>query len=189
MVAERSTTAPVLTVADKMRCNVGPNVGARCALFRKRGSTMPLSVAEDARLALLAMDVDDLAVISANLQDARIAVADLIYLPAEKRFALAGKRFDWIKAAAGGCERAAMGLHFERVLAVERAALAQEEGERVLNLLAIEFEPVDEPAGRVVLIFSGGTAIRLDVECIEAQMRDLGPRFPCDKTPAHPLEA
>ncbi len=149
---------------------------------------MTVSDAEDARLALLAMDADDLAVISANLQDTKIAVADLAYLPAEKRFVLAGKRFDWIKAAVGGCERAAMGLHFERVLAVARTGLAQEDGARVLNLLAIEFEPVDEPAGRVTLTFSGGTAIRLDVECVEAQMRDLGPRFPCEKKPAHPLE-
>lgn len=149
---------------------------------------MTLSAAADVRLALLAMDADDLAVISANLQDAMIAVADLAYLPAEKRFALVGKRFDWIKAAAGGCERAAMGLHFERVLGVERTGLAQEDGGRVLNLLAIEFEPVDEPAGRVTLTFSGGTAIRLEIECIEAQMRDLGPRFPCDKRPAHPME-
>lgn len=150
---------------------------------------MTVSDAEDARLALLAMDADDLAVISANLQDTEIAVADLAYLPAEKRFVLAGKRFDWIKAAAGGCERAAMGLHFERVLAVARTGLAQEDGARVLNLLAIEFESVEEPAGRVTLTFSGGTAIRLDVECIEAQMRDLGSRFPCEKKPAHPNEA
>ena len=149
---------------------------------------MTASAAEDVRLALQALDGDDLAVLSANLQDAQVEVADLAYLPAERRFALVGKRFDWIKAAAGGCERAAMGLHFERVSAVVRTGLAQDDGGRVLNLLAIEFEPADEPAGRITLTFSGGTAIRLDVECIEAQMRDLGPRFSCDKTPAHPVE-
>lgn len=149
---------------------------------------MPLADAADACLALLAMDADDLSVISANLQDASVAVADLAYLPAEKRFALVGKRYDWMVAASGGCERAAMGLHFERVLAVARTGLEQEDGGRVLNLLAIEFEPVDEPAGRVTLTFSGGAAIRLDVECVEAQMRDLGPRFNCDKPSPHPLE-
>ena len=149
---------------------------------------MTQTATEDARLALLAMDVDDLAVISANLQDARVAVADLAYLPAEKRFALVGKRFDWIKAAAGGCERAAMGLHFERVLAVARTGLAQEDRERVLNLLAIDYEAIDEPAARVTLVFSDGAAVRLDVECIEAQMMDLGPRFPCGNKPAHPVE-
>ena len=65
-------------------------------------------------LRLFALDEEDLAILSANLQDARIEVADLAYLPKEKRFALAGKRFDWVKAAAGGCERCATGLHFER---------------------------------------------------------------------------
>lgn len=146
----------------------------------------PASTEANAHLALAALDADDLSVLSANLQDARIAVADLAYLPAEKRFALVGRRFDWIKAAAGGCERAAMGLHFERVLGVARSGLAQDDGERVLNLLAIDFAVAEEPAGKVTLTFSGGAAIRLDVECIEAQMRDLGPRFPCEKTPAHP---
>lgn len=146
----------------------------------------PASTEANAHLALAALDADDLSVLSANLQDARIAVADLAYLPAEKRFAMVGRRFDWIKAAAGGCERAAMGLHFERVLGVARSGLAQDDGERVLNLLAIDFAVAEEPAGKVTLTFSGGAAIRLDVECIEAQMRDLGPRFPCEKTPAHP---
>ena len=150
---------------------------------------MTQSSADDVRLALVVMDADDLSVLSANLQDARIAVSDVAYLPAEKRFAMVGHRFDWIKAAAGGCERAAMGLHFERVLGVTRVGLQQDDGERVLNLLAIDFAAADVPAGQVTLTFSGGAAIRLDVECIEAQMRDLGPRFPCDKAPAHPLEA
>ena len=145
--------------------------------------------ADDTHLALIAMDADDLSILSANLQDARIAVSDLAYLPAEKRFALIGKRFDWIKAAAGGCERAAMGLHFERVLGVARTGLEQGDGGRVLNLLAIDFLPKEAPGGSVTLTFSGNTAVRLEVECIEAQMRDLGPRFPCDKAPAHPLEA
>lgn len=149
---------------------------------------MTQSAAEDVRLALVVMDADDLSVLSANLQDARVAVGDLAYLPAEKRFALVGQRFDWIKAATGGCERAAMGLHFERVLGVTRTGLAQNDGGRVLNLLAIDYVAAEAPAGNVTLTFSGGTAIRLDVECVEAQMRDLGPRFPCDKAPTHPME-
>lgn len=146
---------------------------------------MTARTADDLLLALAALDADDLSVLSANLQDARVAVADFAYLPAERRFALVGKRFDWIKAAAGGCERAAMGLHFERVLGVARTGMTQDDGERVLNLLAIDFAAAEEPAGQVTLTFSGGAAIRLEVECVEAQMRDLGPRFPCDKTPAH----
>jgi hypothetical protein len=58
-----------------------------------------------------------------------------------------------------------------------------------MNLLAIGFEAVDAPGGHVTLVFSGGAAVRLQVECIEAQMRDLGPRWPCDKQPAHVVQA
>jgi hypothetical protein len=84
-------------------------------------------------LRLVALDEDDLAVVSANLQDALIAVVDMAYLPQVKRFAMVGKRFDWVKAGVGTIERCATGLHFERVLAVSRSGFAQDESERVLN--------------------------------------------------------
>ena len=141
-----------------------------------------------APLRLVALDDEDLAVLSANLQDALIPIGDIVYLPDEKRFALAGKRFDWVKAVAGGCERCAVGLHFERVLGVSRAGFTQADPNRELNLLAINFETTDAPAGHVILTFSGDAAIRLTVECLEGQMRDLGPCWPCDAQPAHLVE-
>ena len=133
------------------------------------------------------MDDDDLAVLSANLQDTLVQVRELAYMPEQRRFALAGKRFDWISAAGGGCQRCATGLHFERVLGVSRTGFGQTETDRVLNLLAVEFDPGDAPGGCVTLTFSGGPAIRLQVECLEVQMRDLGEHWPCDCTPTHPV--
>ena len=134
----------------------------------------------------MAMDDDDLSILSANLQDMQIPVREMIYLSDQRRFALVGKRFDWVKAFAGGCERCATGLHFECVLGVARTGFAQTEIDRVLNLLAINFEPTDAPAGTITLTFSDDAAIRLDVECLEAQMRDLGERWPCECQPVHP---
>jgi Protein of unknown function (DUF2948) len=58
-----------------------------------------------------------------------------------------------------------------------------------LNLLAITFEAGEAPAGCVTLQFSGGTAIRLDVDCIEAQMKDLGPMWETSSRPGHPDDA
>lgn len=145
------------------------------------------SVSSDDLLRLVALDEDDLAVISANLQDALIPVSEIAYLPREKKFALAGKRFDWVKARAGGCERCATGLHFECVRRVAISGFAQDQKDLVLNLLAIAFEPADAPSGEILLTFSGGAAIRLEVECIEAQVRDLGPRWPCRREPHHTL--
>ncbi len=152
-------------------------------------STIEDAKLQDAKpLRLVALDEDDLAILSAHLQDALVSVAELAYLPRERRFALIGKRYDWVKAARGECERCAVGLHFECVLAVARTGFAQDETDRVLHLLAIVFEPGEVPGGTIVLTFAGGAAVRLTVECLEAQMSDLGERFPCDKVPPHPID-
>ncbi len=139
-------------------------------------------------LRLVALDGEDLAVISTNLQDALIKTSDMAYLPASKRFVIVAARFDWVRAARqGAMERCRAGLHFERVLKVSRMGFGQDEG-AVLNLLSIGFTETDPPAGQVLLTFSGGAALRLDVECLEAQMHDIGPRWKAKGQPGHQLD-
>ena len=135
-------------------------------------------------LKLIALDADDLSVISAHLQDAVLKRGDIVWLPGEKRFALALRRFDWEGAAQGQKRRRLSALHFERVTAARSTKVAA--GDAVLSLLAVTFAQSDEPAGQVTLHFSDGAAIQLDVECIEAQMKDLGPIWEAVATPAHP---
>lgn len=135
-------------------------------------------------LKLIALDADDLSVISAHLQDAVLKRGDIAYLQAEKRFALALRRFDWEGAAQGQKRRRLSALHFERVTAARSTRVAA--GDAVLSLLAVTFAQSDDPAGQVTLHFSDGAAIQLDVECIEAQMKDLGPIWEAVATPAHP---
>lgn len=135
-------------------------------------------------LKLIALDADDLSVISAHLQDAVLKRGDIVWLPGEKRFALALRRFDWEGAAQGQKRRRLSALHFERVTAARSTKVAA--GDAVLSLLAVTFTQSDDPAGQVTLHFSDGAAIRLDVECIEAQMKDLGPIWEAVATPAHP---
>ena len=57
--------------------------------------------------------------------------------------------------------------------------------DQVLNLLAVEFDETDPPAGVVTLMFSGGAALRLEVECLEAELADLGPAWVTECCPAH----
>jgi hypothetical protein len=57
----------------------------------------------------------------------------------------------------------------------------------MLNLLSISFEPTAPPAGTVLFTFSGGAAIRLFVECLEAQMRDSGLRWTTHRKPGHAI--
>jgi hypothetical protein len=148
---------------------------------------MPNDVADP--LKLIALDADDLAIVSAHLQDAVLKVADIAYLPAEKRFALAARRFDWQGAQAGQRRRRLAALHFERVAAARSTKIDPAVPGAVLNLLAITVEAQDAPAGTITLHFSDGAAIQLEVECIEAQMKDLGPIWEAVATPGHPDDA
>ncbi len=144
---------------------------------------------EPDRLKLLALDEEDLAVISAHVQDAVLKVADLVNLPREGRFALGINRFIWEKADSRreNFERRRAALTFDRVLSVKTSRIRRDRPEAVLELLAVSFEPTDTPAGHVILVFAGGGAVRLEVECIEARLADLGAAWATRKKPSHDL--
>jgi hypothetical protein len=133
-------------------------------------------------LKLVALDKDDIEVVSAHVQDALVKVADIFWQPREHRFMMALNRFDWVSALDAGSDkqstvdyrRCRTALRFERVTACKCRNLDQTNKDALLNLLAVEFAENDAPAGVVSLIFSGGGVIRLDVECLEAELADLG---------------
>lgn len=139
-------------------------------------------------LKLLAFDQDDLAVVSAHLQDAVLRTGDLAYLPGEKRFALVARRFDW-SCGDGQPRRRLAGLHFERVTRCRTRGIDPRQTEAALCLLAVTFEEREAPSGIATLCFAGGASIELEVECIEAQMKDLGPVWAAKDRPAHRLES
>ena len=144
-------------------------------------------------LKLIALDAEDLSVLSANLQDAVLRVADVAYLPREKRFAAIANRFDWATAeqGQGTYARRRAAVRFERVLGAQLHDIDLANREAVLALLAISFEPTEAPEGpegHVTLHFADGAAIRLHVECIEAELKDLGPVWHAKSKPRHPDE-
>ena len=142
-------------------------------------------------LKLIALDADDLTVLSLHLQDAVVRVADMAFLKGEKRFAAVVNRFDWeqaerpnVKARERNVRRRA-GLRFERVLGAEVQGLDLAKADAVLSLLSVTFAPGEAPSGNVMMHFSGGSAIRLNVECIEAELKDLGAAWAAKRKPEH----
>ncbi len=133
-------------------------------------------------LKLVALDRDDLEVVSAHLQDASVKVADIIWLPQEKRLVLGLDRFDWLAANGAKPEfhRCRTGLRFERVFSCKCRSISPADKNAVLTLLAVDFAENDAPAGVVTLAFAGGAALRLEVECLEAEIADLGPSWGCE---------
>ena len=140
-------------------------------------------------LALFAEDAEDLQVISARLQDAVAKVKDLVYLPKSRRFACLFNRFKWEEAErkGGGDLRVQAGLHFDSVLSARSKNLRNDAPDAVVSLLAIEFTPKggDDPAGAIELLFAGGGTIRLEVECIDAGLQDLGSVWAARGRPEH----
>ena len=139
------------------------------------------------RLKLIAMDAEDLSILSAHCQDAVLKTGDLVFLPREKRFALAMNRFVWEDAASrkGSFERRRSMLHFERVEAVRTLKIDRRRTDAVLELLAITFSVTADPAGTIELAFAGGATLQLDVECIEAQLTDTGAAWETSNLPGH----
>jgi hypothetical protein len=143
----------------------------------------------DDRLRLFALDEEDLAVLSALVQDAVLKVGEMNWLPAENRFVLPMNRFAWEQERKRGREhqRRRSALHLARVRSVRSTGFNREARDQVLELLAVRFVPADAPSGEVLLEFAGGATVSLSVECLEAQLTDLGPAWSTPLAPRHSL--
>ena len=134
-------------------------------------------------LKLAAKDTEDLKVISAHMQDALVRLADIRYLAKSRQFAFVANRFAWEEQPKS--ERRRSGLHFEHVLNVKQHGIVTQAQDAVLSLLAITFEPGPEPSGIVVLAFSANCTIKLNVEYLDLQLKDLGGAWATELTPHH----
>ena len=146
-------------------------------------------------LRIVALEPDDLGVISAHMQDAIIRIADINYNSKLRQFVLVANRFEGEQAESSIIgqvghigHRRRTGISFSQVRNVRSQNIRQGADDAVLSLLAVEFVAgKTAPDGVVKLVFSGGGSIELDVECVEAQMEDLGPRWATANIPAHEM--
>lgn len=144
-----------------------------------------------APLKLAALDAEDLVILSAHVQDAVLRCGDMVWSPKKHRFALAMNRFAWEidKGRAREHQRRRAAMHFDRVIAVKSTGIDRSAPDAIASLLTVEFVPGEAPAGEIRLVFAGGGEIRLTVECIEAQLADLGAAWQTKARPAHDLAA
>ena len=147
-------------------------------------------------LKFAVLDEEDLEVASTHLQDAVVKVADVHWRPGEKRLVIALNRFDWestrdtntktnTKTNNSEYRRRRAALRFERVLSCKCQHVNPTRKDEVLNLLAVEFQEAEAPSGLIILSFSGGATLRLEVECLEAELADLGPTWSTSVCPCH----
>ncbi len=139
-------------------------------------------------LKLLALDEKDLEVISACVQDSVFKTGELDFQAKAKRFLMPVNRFVWEReprAKGQPAERRRSVLHFDRVIGVKTSGLDRSKPDTVLSILAIRFLPDDSPAGKLELIFADNISILLDVECVEAQLADIGGAWAAQAKPRH----
>jgi hypothetical protein len=140
-------------------------------------------------LKLLALDKEDLDVISATTQDAVVRVGDMAFARRDGRFMLLMNRFAWEAGdRRGRGERRRCALSFSRVTGVRTAGFDANARDGVLDLLAIAFAETDPPSGIVELRFAGGATLRLAVEVLEARLADTGAAWAARARPRHDLD-
>jgi len=134
-------------------------------------------------LKLLALDTEDLQVISTCCQDGVLKVGDMDYLANSHNFLMSFNRFDWENSSQAVRRRSV--LRVARVERVELMGIDPSEKDMTLSLLAILFEPGETPAGTLELVFAGDGAVRLHVECVEVQLADLAAAWEAKQRPGH----
>jgi hypothetical protein len=137
-------------------------------------------------LKLLALDAEDLSVVSAHLQDAVFKTDGLDYDARHHIFSVVVNRFAWENA--GGrrktFERRRAVIAFKRVNAVRSLGIDRKDADAVLSVNFVQKD--DGPDGTLELVLSGNASIALDVECVEVQLADTGGAWETSLKPRHP---
>jgi hypothetical protein len=133
-------------------------------------------------LRLLAQDADDLAIISAAMQDAVAKVGDITYEPGARLLTIAFNRYCW---EAGGSERVRSALQLGGVMKVQARKIRRAPRDAVIEVLAVSFDAGEAPGGMVTISCAGGGDLRAAVECVDAVLADISEPWPTPRAPAH----
>ncbi|MEM9470619.1 MAG: DUF2948 family protein [Pseudomonadota bacterium] len=140
-------------------------------------------------IKIAALDEEDLAVISAHLQDAVFAVGDLRWMKKTSKLSVVANRYVHFGNKSGTGERRLCGVQISRVRRVSARNITMSDETAIVSLLAMTFIPGEQaPEGTIELSFAGGGAVRVEVECIEVAMADLSAAWPARARPDHDAE-
>jgi Protein of unknown function (DUF2948). len=133
-------------------------------------------------LRLLAQDAEDLAIISAAMQDAVAKLGEISYEARARRLTIGFNRYRW---ESGRSERVRSGLQLGGVLKVQTRKVRRGSRDAVIEVLAVTFEPGEAPGGVITISCAGGGDLRAVVECIDAVLADVSEPWPTPRTPTH----
>ncbi len=144
-------------------------------------------------LKLMALDDEDLAVVSAHIQDGVLKTSEMDYVASTGQLLIPFNRFAWEAKSARrwvfkSYERRRSLLRITRINELKTRDIDREDSQQILSILSITFanhEELDDPAGEVQINFAGGAAINANVECLEVQLTDTGGAWSTTLRPYH----
>ncbi len=144
-------------------------------------------------LRLKAEDAEDLSVIASLAQDAVFPATEMSWQPQQRRFAILLNRFRWedkpeAERRGRAVERVQSLLAFDDVMAVRSQGIVRGDGDTVLSLLTVDFNPGEDGTGEMLLTLAGDGAIALSVEAVNVVLQDVTRPYmaPSGKAPSHP---
>ncbi|MEM8856296.1 MAG: DUF2948 family protein [Pseudomonadota bacterium] len=143
-------------------------------------------------LKIAALDEKDLNIVSAHVQDAVLKVGEVIWSPKQRQLIMPMNRFAWEntldrKARRKGYERRRSVLHVDKVSGVQSSGIVLTDKTAVLSILTVVFDPLELPGGHINIVCAGDAMLRLEVECIEVRLTDLGGAWEASMRPKHPV--
>ncbi|MBT7642826.1 MAG: DUF2948 family protein [Rhodobiaceae bacterium] len=136
-------------------------------------------------LKLYARDGDDMAVLSACLQDGVAQLGDMTFIQEERRFVMLVNRYCWEQETP---MRVRAALQVSGVETIQQRQLNLTRRDGIVSVLAAQFEPKQSPSGVIQLVFSGGGEIRLEVEACEAILEDVTAPWAARSRPDHAID-
>lgn len=148
---------------------------------------------DDNSLRLKAEEGEDLSVISTLVQDAVCPGTEMKWRKSARQFVMLLNRFRWedretAERIGRAAERVQSLLVVEDVLHVSTQGVQPGDGDMVMSLLSLSFEPGEDGTGALLLTFAGDGAVKLDVEAINVSLQDVTRPYiaPSGKSPSHP---
>ena len=134
------------------------------------------------KLNLAAANEDDLVIFSTLCQDSIIKISNIKWAKNSKRFNILLTRFCWeindLSKKKDTCfKRVNSIMIFDNVLSVKSKGIRQSRSDMITSLLTFDYNFLCFEKQSIDLIFSGDAQITIDIECIEAFLKDVSEPF------------
>ena len=147
---------------------------------------------EDKALNIGAFDQHDLEVMSSLIQDSILPTSEIKWLSNSDKLALLINRFRWedkSSALSEGrkLERVRSLLVINHVKNISSGGFSPKQKDKILSILSISFDGDEGGTGTVLILVSGSGGIRVEVDALEINLRDVTIPYiaPSGLAPAH----